>query len=432
MMNILFLIIYVMLFIFIAFFIKITIRSFRNPLTFFSLLWCVVGFVSNLGVREYYLPSDFVNIVIIAGIIVYFIGFYVVFNRYPLNIFSEEIAVKDGRINYQIIYLVSAICILLEVPTFIRAIGLVGTVGMAYMRAHANVVYSNMFFNQISETLIKPVFTATTILAIIISFNRKKFKIKGIIAIAIIENIILTVITAGRAPIVNACFYLLLAMLLIRGTSISKLLKREKKKVCALIGAFAFIIFISSLRAGSRVGLEQIRGSAYVYYFSGPSYLSRLLENYSEYGIGGKLMWGQATFGFITNWVVVALDPLFGGRLKTSLDILGSTITNRQFAVGRLTLVNSMCTGFYAFLVDWGYAGIVIGPFILAIITKILVKRLDRNRTIQNLGIYIFWIYALIRTVFKWDMVSLDFFVVFFVLHIFTAFPGKHTQKGLA
>lgn len=431
-MSILFLTIYAMLFIFIALFIKIAIRSFRNPLTFFSLLWCVVGFVSNLGLRGYYLPSDFVNIVIIVGIIVYFLGFYVAFNRYPLNIFSEEIDVEDSRINYQVFYLVSTICIMFELPTFIRAIGLVGTVGMAYMRAHANVVYSSMLFNQISETFVKPIFTATTILAIIVSFNRGKFKIKGIITIAIIENIMLTVITAGRAPIVNALFYLLIAMLLIRGTSIINLVKREKKKFFILIGAFAFIIFISSLRAGNRVGLEQIIGSAYTYYFSGPSYLSRLLENYSDYGIGGKLMWGQATFGFIINWIIIVLDPLFGGRLETSLNILGSTITNRQLAVGSRTLVNSMSTGFYAFLVDWGYAGIIIGPFILAIITKILVKKLDRNRTIQNLGIYIFWIYALIRTVFKWDMVSLDFFVVLFTLHIFTTFSGKHRKKGLA
>lgn len=431
-MNILFLTIYAVLFIIIAMIIKVTIRSFRNPITFFSLLWCVVGFVSNLGLREYYLPSDFVNIIIIVGIIVFFISFYIVFNRYPLNIFSEEIDIKNDHINYQLIYLVSAICILFELPTFIRSIGLVGTVGMAYMRAHASIVYSSMFFNQISETFVKPIFTATTILAIIVSFNRNTFKIKGIIVIAIIENVMLTVITAGRAPIVNAFFYLLIAMILIRGTSIFRLLKREKKKVFILIGAFAIIILISSLRAGSRVGFEQIMGSAYVYYFSGPSYLSRLLENYSEYGIGGKLMWGQATFGFITNWVIIILDPLFGGRLETSLNILGSTITNRQFAVGGRTLVNSMSTGFYAFLVDWGYAGIVIGPFVLAVISKILVKRLDRNRTIKNLGIYIFWIYTLFRTVFKWDMVSLDFFIVLFTLHIFTALPGRHVQKGLA
>ena len=89
-MKILFLTIYAMLFIIIAVIIKVTIRSFRNPITFFSLLWCVVGFVSNLGLREYYLPSDFVNIIIIVGIIVFFISFYIVFNRYPLNIFSGK------------------------------------------------------------------------------------------------------------------------------------------------------------------------------------------------------------------------------------------------------------------------------------------------------------------------------------------------------
>ena len=199
-----------------------------------------------------------------------------------------------------------------------------------------------------------------------------------------------------------------------------------------MISVFAVLIIAGLILQNSRASDMSIIRTVYMYYFSGPSYLSRLLENYSEYGIGGKLMWGQATFGFITNWVIIFLDPLFGGRLETSLNILGSTITNRQFAVGGRTLVNSMSTGFYAFLVDWGYAGIVIGPFVLAVISKILVKRLDRNRTIKNLGIYIFWIYALFRTVFKWDMVSLDFFIVLFTLHIFTALPGKHVQKGLA
>ncbi len=428
-MTILFLCIYAFLFALIALTIKATIGSFRNPLSFFSLLWCVVGFVANLGYKDYYLPSDFVNWVIIAGILIYYIAFYVVFKRASFGFFHNLIVVQNERLNYLFIYTISIICIVFELPTFIRAINLVSTVGMSYMRSHASVVYSSMLINQISESFIKPVFTATTILAVITLFYRKQYRTRGLFIIAILENIILSVITAGRSPFVNALFYLMITFLLIRGGGLLKLVVKGKRIIFVILGAAAMVIYLSSLRSNSEFGFDQVTSTAFIYYFSGPSYLSRLLETYREYGIGGKLMWGQATLGFITNWFVVLLDPLFGGELETSLNIVGSRITSRRLAVGTYNSVNAMCTVYYPFLIDWGYIGIILGPIVLVFISKILVDRTKKSPSIKNVGMYVFWLYTLIRTVFKWDLMGLDFFVIMLSLHLFTSPLYKIRRK---
>ena len=40
--------------------------------------------------------------------------------------------------------------------------------------------------------------------------------------------------------------------------------------------------------------------NTYVYYFSGPAYLSQLIKNVTAYGLGGKLLYGAASFGFLS------------------------------------------------------------------------------------------------------------------------------------
>lgn len=407
---------------------KLSFATNKNPATLFCCLWCVVGFVSNLGIHEYYPPSDIVNVTIITGIITYSLFTMLFFNRFPKDNFSKLLIVGNDYVSVGLIVLTNIACLVFEYPLLVRSMQLISIYGMAYTRAFNAGVYGSVLRAQISEVFIKPIFTAITIITIIKSFDRDYKHKKLLIILTIADNVVLTIITAGRAPIVNAVFYLLITLVLVRGSRILNIIKKDKRKIVYLFLAAALIVVFSSMRIGNAIGIKEILDSIYVYYFSGPSYFSRLLENVTEYGIGGKLLFGQATFGFIINWGIVLLDPLFGGRLETSLNILGSTITSRQLLVGTHTLLNSMCTVFYDFIVDWGYCGIVLGPICLSLITSIIYKRYFKRPVLLNLVILIFFINVLIRTVFKWDMINTDFFVIYFFSKAVTSIHFK-TKK---
>ena len=147
-----------------------------------------------------------------------------------------------------------------------------------------------------------------------------------------------------------------------------------------------------------------------------------------EYGPGGELLYGSASFGFITNiWSNIII--FFTGIPQGSLYLLGSVISNNQYFVGEHTVINAMFTCFYPFYIDYGWLGIVICPIFIGVVSAVFTKNLYRNKNIFNISIYIYWIYIIIRTVFKWDLVNLDLMVVIFSLYFFTNIKRETTNK---
>ena len=139
-------------------------------------------------------------------------------------------------------------------------------------------------------------------------------------------------------------------------------------------------------------------------------------------------MYGSASFGFITNiWSDIMI--FITDKPQGSLYLLGSVISNNQYSVGAHTVINAMFTCFYPFYIDYGWLGIVICPIFIGVVSAVFTKRLYRNRNIFNISVYIYWIYIIIRTVFKWDLVNIDLIVVIFSLYFFTNFKRKNRIK---
>lgn len=179
------------------------------------------------------------------------------------------------------------------------------------------------------------------------------------------------------------------------------------------------VLILTQMRSSTDINSDDILEIFHTYYFSGPSYLTQLLENVKEYGIQGTKFYGADTFGFISN-IFSNVMIILTGRPQGTLYIMGAVITNHQYWVGSSTLINAMCTGFYPFILDWGYFGIIIGPFVLGILSLYITKRVYRRRDLFNTALYIYWMYVLFRTVFKWDLVNIDFSVVIISLYMFT------------
>ena len=400
---------------------KYLYKTIRTPLTFFAILWCVVLSVANMQLYNYYSPSLLVNSIIIIGIVIFAICFCVFSGKKNLKRVIDN-NFFECHLNLQIIYFVNIIATIFTIPFLGNAINIIRNNGLAFLRANAgdtNIgIASAGWQNVILDSVVRPVFMTMAILAVTVSFSeiRKKTKIV-LLSIAVVENFLLTLLTAARAPMVNFVFYFIIAFIIFKGKNIIAAIKTEKKKIVVCIILIAIILYITNERNFS--GDTSILENFYVYYFSGPSYMSRLLENVHEYGLNGKLLYGTATFGFITNWLSF-IYTFLTGKSQGSLWVLGSVITNQQYWVGENTLLNAMCTVFYIFIVDWGILGIIIGPLIIAFISAKIFKNLYKRQTTFTYAIYIYWTYILIRTVFKWDLLNVDFAVFIVLMYLFT------------
>ena len=399
---------------------KAGMGTLKTPVLVFSIIWCIVGLGANLCLYEYYAPSNLVNTIIISGAIIFFIVYGFGLRGVKKSFFTENIKLDSCFINLRILIGINIVVIVLLLPSLITALIILRTNELWYIRANGSEVYSSSLMATLADSVIRPLFVATTILAIVYLFSDGKQKTKYVLLmLAIVENIELVISTAGRAPIVNFLFYFIIAIVLFRGKSIFELLHHERGKLLFVVALIMGIFVLTQMRSSTNLDMRDMLETFYNYYFSGPSYLTQLLRNVTEYGIDGRYFWGAATFGFISN-IFSNILILVTGRPQGTLYIIGSVITSKQYWVGEHTLLNAMCTGFYPFLLDWGYLGIVIGPVILGIITTIITKKVYKNRSLFYIAIYIYWIYALFRTVFKWDLVNIDFSVVLISLYFFT------------
>lgn len=409
--------IFSLLFIFTWVLSKKIFSTVKNPISIFCLLWCLIGMGSNAAFYGYYEPSTTVNIIILIGCIVSFFTYGLSLQGYNKRFFVEQFKSRCDDVEIRRVMLVNVLCIIILIPYVIRSFNVLIAGGFSVLRSQ-NVI-ENGFLAILNDSVIRPIFTATTILSIVYSFSnaKRKHKIKLLI-LSIIVNIEQVILSAGRAPLVNLVFYLIIALVLFYGKSIQSILYRGRKYI--LFGAIMGIAVLKITSQRSMASDENIfLYNTYVYYFSGPAYLSQLIKNVTAYGPGGKLLYGAASFGFISN-IISDILIFLTGKAQGSLYLLGSVISNNQYRIGVHTSINAMYTCFYPFLIDYGWIGIIICPLFMGIVSGILTKRLYKNQSSFNICLYIYWIYVIIRTVFKWDLVNIDFTVVIIILYYFT------------
>ena len=393
---------------------KLVFKSIRTPILFFSVLWCVVGFGSNLCLYGFYSPSSTVNLTISIGIFI-FTFFFAIFGltqdkKRISFVRNNEV---DCRINVSLFRLLNAFAILIELIFFAVSLGFLISSGFSFALLRGNVI--NIFsklglLNDIRDYLTKNIITCTSLIAVVYFFcgKNKRFK-KETLFIALIENTLFCFSNAARGALVNLIMYILFAAIIFGGNKIKTFFKKYKKILAVFLVAVLFVLFMQFKRTSNSIG-ETI----YIYYFAGPSYMTQLIEDSSIIRIGDTYLYGNGTFGFITNFYHFLSSRLFGIN-NSAEKLIVSDITVKQYFVGDGYYINAMSTCFYVFLLDFGFYGMVIGPLILSILLFLFFRRTKNNR-IFDFCIYVYLLNVLIRTVFKWELIYIDFsFVVLFM-----------------
>lgn len=383
------------------------------------------GIFSNTTIMEYEQPSLFVNLSIILGIIVFTIVYIFLIPKIKFKVNNDWEFGKLEIINYKNILLINMICwgfMSLKLKT---AVNILRNQGFTFLRA--NLANKEIGLSQggvldiIFGYMIEPVFITTAILACFLVFsNEVRWKKNLLLILSIISILMYAIISAARGCLIKFIFCFFFVLLINRKKIISNIYKIKAIKyiMIFLIITVLIITFKRGTFEGGNSAIESIFRTIYIYYFSGPAYMSNLIANQPEYGGFGKLLFGSATFGFITDffsWILI----FFTGENQGALYILGSEISNSYYLVAPFVKINAMYTCFYTFWIDWGYLGLIIGPVVLSCYSAYLFKKLYLKKDYKTGIMYVFWLYILLRTVFKLDTIGVDITIVFICLQLF-------------
>ena len=210
---------------------KVGFGTLKTPVSTYSIIWCIVGFVANLGLYGYYPPSGLVNWIMIFGIIIFFAVYGLGFLGVNKSFFKYDIKLENIHINVKILLIINIIAIMVMIPSIRTSLTLLQNNELWYIRANASEVYSSGLMATLVDSIIRPLFVATTVLAVVYSFSDGSKKLKTmLLTLAAVENIELVVCTAGRASIVNFLFYFLITMILFRGENFFCTIEKRKKK----------------------------------------------------------------------------------------------------------------------------------------------------------------------------------------------------------
>ena len=401
-----------------------------TPITFFVALWCIVGAFSNSGIMGYYFPSTLVNVCIISGILIVLI-LWIVGIRRPkelINSIREEI--KDFDFNITVLLMIEIVLVLMLLPSFRRSINILRNYNFIILRSAGlyGIADEGGYSDQLMSIFVRPGFTLISLMTVLSFFNPiEKKKKRLLIGLTVFNLIIYTLTTAGRILVVNTGIYVVIAAMIYSKGRIVSFFRERKKVLVPLLVLIATVLYLQNLRSPDSSVLKTI----YVYYCSGPSFLTKLLEvNSGKFDINHDFMFGAATFGFITNIISYALIYITG-KPQGSLYMLGSVLTNNNLRVGEFNSVNAMCTCYYDFLLDWGYGGIVLGPIVVGMIFYFAYKQAARRHTWGSMCILIYMMNVMIRTVFKWELVSTEFsFVCIYIWILSHITVGKKINRG--
>lgn len=416
---------YLFLFIIVAILQQKVYRTIRTPLSFFSLLWCVVGFCANTSIMDYDPPSLFVNVCIITGIIVFTIVFIYKIPGARATINDNWEFGKHNIINFRNIVAVNIVCWAFMIPRFTTAIQVLLNEGFAFLRANLSNSEIGLSKGGVSDIvfgyMVEPVFITTSILACFLLFKKQRNK-KGLLLFfySIIAIVAYAFTGAARGCLVKFAFCFFFVLIICKKNIIRNIIKMKvvRYSLILLVGVVLFITFQRGTFGGGNSAIESIFRTFYIYYFSGPAYMTKLIEAQPQYGGFGHLLYGSATFGFITNffsWVLIFLT----GKKQGSLYVLGSVISNTYYAVAPTVRINAMYTCFYTFWIDWGYLGIIIGPLIIALFSAYLFRQVYSRGDYRSCVMYVLWLYTLTRTIFKLDTIGVDLTIVFVCMRLF-------------
>lgn len=373
----------------------------------YTLIWFVTLTITILNPLNLYDLNNSIYLYITCSLVLFNI-FYYIFEP-KVEDFSL-ITVKNKDIyNYKRIYILNLLAFIFVLPSLIHAIQILFSNGFD-LSVVRNSIYlgignsGNDFQILLTRTFPAAIFSITSMFgAINLSSGEKK-----LLFLSIFDLIVYSITFGGRLMIFNFIIFYF-SSLILQGYSIKY--KNIKKMKYVLL----FLIMITIFRFTSAVKfLEQIQ----LYFFSSLSYLSKMLNNPTDFGLNNK-MYGYITFSSLFEPFILFGKLFFGWQIKVPSYYL-NIYTQPFINIGKSSVImlNNNCSFFYPFILDWGYIGIIIGPLLLLSVMLMLKRNIIRKRSYlaYNLLIYFYSVLLTSNMFYKLNGISSSLALIFIII----------------
>lgn len=421
-------IVFIMLFIMVEIWVHYTYKTFMVPATIYNVMWCLMPACASLSIGGLIVPSLQTVLVIITSVIIFNITTFI----YTMSVkghtrksYKENSLLNWNcyRYNRKIFCFLNLLAIgysMLFIEKSLTYLLRGGFVQLRYQYLNTSTLGNIMTTKQalLFQWICIPIFIVNVLIFAISIMGKKRDKIVTIFAL--LGVVIRILITGGRMAAFELVSAIALAYVLYPSKRRIKFSAMQKLVIVLLV---VVLIYITSIR---RIGDSTIFENIIVYLAGPISYLDNIVLNPEMFGIGVEKLYGQATFGFITNIVLIAAWFVLGIEYRGSEAIV-SEYTKHYFYITETEKGNHMYTMLYPFLMDFGYVGVIIGMIFVAVLAAAVFLKANRNNLNPTRWLlYSLYIsYALFFSLFEYRFVYPATFFIFLFIYVITFNSNK-------
>lgn len=413
-------------------------KNVYNPLSIFLAMWFVICFLASLQLFDMYDYSYRAPLVILIGVIGYYLGFMIARKYKIKSIAKLPIIGFDKSKEYEVrekLYIILLIIPLAVYATM--AISVVGLLASGYSASTirelyrdsgetalsgmaSSLIYGSKLLKQLDSYAAKPIVLASIpLLSIDIA---EKGKITKTSLLAIISLGLSMFVTFGRINLFLVIVSII-CVFLIRKRKLTKKTKRRIKYIAIVIfvAVAVFFTFLSNVRSsGSNSNTIQ---NIYAYFSIPVPLLDYWMEHVNDaeaYSLG---------FSFISGIVANIMNVL--ARLNIFIEpykvceLYNYNLVDHFVSVFPTYRYNAYVSMFFAFYLDFREFGVLFGSMTFGYIVSRSYRRAKENSV--YLAFYLLLLQTVLWSFVRWNFVIVSYCFSFIVLRLL--FGEKKTKQ---
>lgn len=382
-----------------------------SPMVIFYAIWSFILFLSMLNLYDIYKPSDEAYFLIMLMLIFFFIGsfFYVLIKNKRILVLRKKSQDLKTIIKprFNLFYILSILVVIFNlIDLFIIVKESINGTPMWQIRNWSLQPYgsSNPLLNRrnfieecLRSIILQPYATIIPPITAYYFFNsddnKQRYKL-------LINSLVVLITSSlagggGRLGLIYyfGCFILAFAVLYRNKEAFKDKIKKYKKFIILLLVLGILITFVyTTIRTGKGNFVKQV----YTYFALPPTLLSEWLPNIKNI----EHTYGMTTFFGVHSYFFRVLDTM-------GVDFLVPQVYNYSYInilnaelfkdVG-YGVANAFVTPIYYFIIDGGYAFVIIASFLFGYIISNSYKKFERNINVKSFTIYALITYGIFLT----------------------------------
>lgn len=379
----------------------------------YTILWCIGGILVDNNYANLYSVNHETFFFVILSLIAFNVGFC----AQNSDIGSMKPYWEIPNKTFRLIVGLHIVAYIFTIPVLIAAINIISASGWDSLRQFAYATENNPLMStgvfQLYTVVFNPIFTSTILITPVLVQSKSKYS-QRLVIISVLDLIVTTCSFGGRNAIVKALLFVAIAFFL--NSDLCKTRIQIKKRY--IIGGslvIALLAFLTSLRSHS--GLNFIENT-YVYLYGSIVYFDQIINESDYLSINSQLLYGNATFGFITSIPQYILYRITG--INNVPDYLIDLTSNDYVYIAPHIRYNALATALYSFWRDGRGLGVFCGTFVLVSLYHYAKKKCIMK---SSMFFYIFSImvtYVILTSTMTYNFLTIQHSMTLLFMYIFT------------